>query len=146
MFMALAVASGMLAQMPVGWVADHADRRIVLAAITTLAGGAALLGLWGTEMWVLLSFAVLFGVATFPLYAVGVARANETLLQSERTGASAAMVVYFTAGAVVAPPILAYATAIAGAPAYFVVMALPHLAFAIAAIAALRRREPQSSV
>lgn len=145
MFMALAVASGMLAQMPVGWVADHADRRIVLAAITAVAGGAALLGLLGSEMWVLLSFAALFGGATFPLYAVGVARANETLLQSERTGASAAMVLFFTAGAIVAPPLLAYGTAIAGAPAYFVVMAAPHILFAVAAVGALRRRVPQSS-
>jgi MFS family permease len=145
MFMALAVASGMLAQLPVGWLADHADRRIVLAAITALASAAALLGLLGGEMWVLLSFAALFGAATFPLYAVGVARANETLRQSERTGASAAMVVFFTAGAVVAPPLLAYGTALGGPPAYFVIQALPHLLFAVAAIASLRRREVQSS-
>jgi len=145
MFMALAVASGMLAQMPIGWLADHADRRVVLAAMGFVAGGAALLGLMGSETWVLLMFAALFGASTFPLYAVGVARVNDSLMQNERTAASAAMIVYFTAGAIVAPPLLAYGTAVAGAPAYFAIMAVPHLAFAIAAIAALRGRRIQPS-
>jgi MFS family permease len=145
MFMALAVVSGMLAQMPIGWVADHADRRLVLAAMGAVAGGAALFGLAGAETWVLLTFAMVFGASTFPLYAVGVARANDSLQQNERTAASAAMIVFFTAGAIVAPPLLAYGTAVAGAPAYFVVMAVPHLAFAAAAVAALRKRAVQSS-
>lgn len=145
MFMASAVAAGMLAQMPVGWLADHVDRRFVLAAMGVVAGGAALFGLTGTETSVLLTFAVVFGASTFPLYAVGVARANDSLQQSERTAASAAMVVFFTAGAIMAPPLLAYGTAIAGAPAYFVVMAVPHLAFAVAALGALRRRSVQPS-
>jgi MFS family permease len=144
MFMALAVVSGMLAQMPIGWIADHADRRFVLAAMGVVAGGAALFGLAGSETWVLLTFAMVFGASTFPLYAVGVARANEALQQNERTAASAAMIVYFTAGAIVAPPLLAYGTAVAGAPAYFVVMAVPHLAFSVAAVGALRRRVVQS--
>lgn len=145
MFMALAIVAGMLAQAPVGWAADHADRRLVLAGLAALAAIAALLGLLGEEMWVLLTFAALFGASTFPLYAVGVARANETLAQSERTAASAAMIVFFTAGAFVAPPILAYATATAGAAGYFIITALPHLAFALAAVSALRRRTAQSS-
>lgn len=145
MFMALAVVSGMLAQMPIGWVADHADRRLVLAMMGVIAGTAALFGLTGSDTWVLLTFAVAFGAATFPLYAVGVARTNDSLQQNERTAASAAMIVYFTAGAIVAPPLLAYGTALAGAPAYFIVMALPHLAFATAAAAALRKRVDQSA-
>lgn len=145
LFMALAIVSGMLAQMPIGWLADHADRRFVLAAMAAVAGGAALLGLLGSEMWIMFAFAVLFGGSTFPLYAVGVARTNEALMQSERTAASAAMIVFFTAGAIVAPLLVAYGMALAGAPAYFVVMAVPHVAFALGALAALRRRAVQSS-
>jgi MFS family permease len=145
MFMVLAIASGMAGQIPVGWIADHADRRLVLAGVTTVAGGAALFGLAGGEAWVLLAFAAVFGAATFPLYAVGVARANEMLQQSERTAASAAMIVFFEVGAIVAPLILSLATDAAGAPAYFVVMALPQFAFAVAAVMALRRPAAQSS-
>lgn len=139
MFMALAIIAGMAAQIPIGWIADHADRRLVLACVTAAAGAAALFGLAGTATWVLLAFAVAFGAATFPLYGIGVARTNEVLEQSERTAASAAMIVFFEIGAIAAPLILAFATAKAGAPAYFVVMALPHIAFAIAAAAALMR-------
>jgi MFS family permease len=143
LFMALAIVSGMVAQLPIGWAADHADRRLVLAGMTAAAGAAALLGLAGGATWVLLAFAVAFGAATFPLYGVGVARTNEILHQGERTAASAAMIVFFEVGAIAAPLILAFATAIAGPPAYFVVMALPQLAFACAAVVALRRRAVQ---
>ena len=145
MFMVLAIASGMAAQVPVGWIADHADRRLVLAGVTAVAGGAALFGLAGSQTWVLLTFAAVFGAATFPLYAVGVARANETLLQSERTVASAAMIVFFEVGAIAAPLMLSLASDAAGTPAYFVVMALPQFAFAAAAVLALRRPVVQSS-
>ena len=145
MFMVLAIASGMAAQVPVGWIADHADRRLVLAGVTAVAGGAALFGLAGSQTWVLLTFAAVFGAATFPLYAVGVARANETLLQSERTVASAAMIVFFEVGAIAAPLMLSLASDAAGTPAYFIVMALPQFAFAAAAVLALRRPVAQSS-
>jgi len=138
MFMALAVVAGMAAQVPMGWVADHADRRLVMAAMGVAAFAAAMLGLIGQDVWVLLAFAVLFGAMTFPLYAVGVARVNDRLHQAERTAASAAMIVYFQGCAMLAPPLLSYATEIAGAPGYFVVQGLPHLLFAIACLAALR--------
>ena len=76
-------------------------------------------------------FAVAFGAATFPLYAVGVARVSERLEQSERTAASASMIVYFLLGAIVAPPLLAYAIALFGPHGYFIALALPHAGFAI---------------
>jgi MFS family permease len=144
MFMALVIVSGMVAQIPVGWAADHMDRRLVLAGMTGLAAASALIGLVDGA-WTLFAFAALFGGATFPLYAVGVARANENLRQSERTAASAAMIVYFMIGAIAAPPMLSYATTMAGPAGYFVVQGLPHLAFALAALAALRRRSAQPS-
>jgi hypothetical protein len=48
------------------------------------------------------------------------------------------MIVFFQVGAIVAPPLLAYATAVAGAAGYFAVQALPHLAFAAACLSAMR--------
>ncbi len=143
-FMVLAIVSGMAAQFPIASLADRMDRRLVLAA---MAGAAALATLPGLidGLFALMVFAVAFGAATFPLYAVGVARASERLVQSERTNASAAMIVYFLLGAIVAPPLLAYAIALFGPSAYFVALAVPHLAFAIAASASTRKGPAQSS-
>jgi hypothetical protein len=45
--------------------------------------------------------------------------------QSERTSASALMIIFFDIGAVIAPLALAQATAFGGAIAYFIVQALP---------------------
>lgn len=140
LFMAVAILSGFLAQMPVGWLADHTDRRIVLFGMTAAATLAGVIGFMSEGVATLLVFAALFGASTFPLYAVGVARANESLEQSERTAASAAMIVYFQIGAIVAPILLSFATNAAGAQAYFAVMAAPHLVFAVAAVVALVRR------
>lgn len=142
MFMTLAVVSGVVAQFPVASLADHRDRRLVLAAMAGAAALAAMVGLADGGL-ALMVFAAAFGAATFPLYAVGVARVSERLEQSERTAASASMIVFFLLGAIVAPPLLSYAIALYGPAGYFVVLALPHAGFAIMALA--MTRTPQSS-
>lgn len=146
LFMAVAILSGLLAQMPVGWLADHTDRRIVLFGMAAAATLAGVIGFMSETVAMLLIFAAVFGASTFPLYAVGVARANESLEQSERTAASAAMIVFFQVGAIVAPVLLSFATEAAGAKAYFAVMAAPHLVFAVAAVVAFFRRDQRRIV
>lgn len=129
LFMALAVVSGMLSQLPAGWAADHMDRRIVLAGLSAMAAIFALVPVFEPGRTGLFAFAVLFGASTFPLYAVGVARISDVLGQSERTSASALMIIFFDVGAVLAPLLLAQATAIGGTSAYFIVQALPQALF-----------------
>jgi MFS family permease len=144
LFLALAVVSGMLFQLPAGWAADHMDRRIVLAALSALAAVFALVPVFDMGRTGLFAFAVLFGASTFPLYAVGVARISEVLGQSERTSASALMIIFFDIGAVIAPLALAQATSLGGAIAYFIVMALPQALFSAGVLLSAFRRVPQS--
>jgi MFS family permease len=139
MVMALAVASGMLAQFPAGWLADHMDRGRLLSLLTACATLAAVLPLVSNHASVLFVFAIAYGAATFPLYAVGVARTSEVLDQTERTSAAAMMIVAFNVGAVVAPLALSNATAALGSQAYFLLLSIPQAAFAIAASS---RRKP----
>lgn len=139
LFMTLVVVSGMLAQFPAGWLADHMDRARVLFVLALAASlGAALPLLDGGRMG-LLAFAVVFGAATFPFYAIGVARISEALAQDERTAASAWMVMLFDVGAILAPFALSGATAAWGSSAYFAMIGLPLLAFALAILATRRR-------
>ena len=133
-FMALAVLSGMASQFPAGWLADHWDRRLVLLALSATAMLAALAPLMTTGTPVLFGFAIVFGAATFPLYAVGVARVSEVLAQDERTSASAWMIIVFDIGAVVAPLVLASASAVQGAGGYFLVLTIPQAAYALASL------------
>ena len=120
----------MASQLPAGWLADHLDRRIVLISLTLGAAASALAASLNPDKWMLFTFAVTFGAATFPLYAVGVARVSEGLDQAERTSASALMIVFFDIGAVAAPLLMSYATAHNGAGAYFIALAVPQVLFA----------------
>jgi len=139
LFMALAVLSGMASQLPAGWLADHLDRRLVLLVLSTGAALAALVPLVGAGSTMLFAFAILYGAATFPLYAVGVARVSEVLHQNERTAASAWMIIVFDIGAVIAPLALATSSASLGASGYFLLLALPQAIYALAALASLSR-------
>jgi|JI9StandDraft_1071089.scaffolds.fasta_scaffold154925_1 MFS family permease len=140
LFMALAVLSGMASQLPAGWLADHLDRRLVLLVLSTGAALAALVPLAGEGSTILFAFAILYGAATFPLYAVGVARVSEVLHQNERTAASAWMIIVFDIGAVIAPLALATSSASLGASGYFLLLALPQAIYALATLASLSRR------
>lgn len=144
-FLALAVVSGMLAQMPAGWLADHMDRRFVLIGLTLAATLSALVATLDPSTTMLFTFAVTFGAATFPLYAVGVARVSEVLDQNERTSASALMIVFFDLGAVAAPMLMSFATAQRGPEAYFIAQALPQLLFAVCVLTLGFRRHRASA-
>ena len=134
LFMALVVLSGMAAQMPAGWLADHMDRRVVLLLLTSGATLAALLPFAGEGSANLFAFALLFGAATFPLYAIGVAKVSDVMDQNERTAAAAWMIILFDIGAVMAPLALANGAAAWGPKAYFMLMAIPQALFAMAII------------
>ena len=94
----------------------------------------------GEGSTILFAFAILYGAATFPLYAVGVARVSEVLHQNERTAASAWMIIVFDIGAVIAPLALATSSASLGASGYFLLLALPQAIYALATLASLSRR------
>jgi MFS family permease len=134
LFMALAVVGGMAAQLPVGWMADHMDRSRVLLLLTATAAIAAAIPLLGEGRVALFAAALGYGAATLPLYAIGVARASEVLGQDERTAAAAWMIILFNIGAVASPLALASATAWWGPLAFFVLMALPQVFFALAVL------------
>jgi MFS family permease len=145
LFMALAVAGGMAAQLPVGWMADHMDRSRVLLLLTATAALAAAIPLVGEGRVALFSAAIGYGAATLPLYAIGVARVSEVLGQDERTAAAAWMIILFNIGAVASPLAVANAAAAWGPLAFFVLMAIPQALFALAVIGqVLSRRRTQA--
>ena len=138
--MSLAVASGMLAQFPAGWLADHMDRGRLLLLLTFGATLAALLPLLGTGPAMIYAFAIAFGAVTFPLYAIGVALTSEALGQDERTSAAALMIVAFNIGAVIAPLAIANTIAGLGPYSYFLLLAVPQALFALIGLTQLSSR------
>lgn len=143
MFMALAIASGVLAQFPLGRWADSSNRRLVLAcmgfggALATLAGAMAPPGVE------ILAAIAAFGAMTLPLYAVAVALTNESLAQDERIASSAAMVIFFGVGAVAGPSAITFAMDALGPVGFFVTQGAALTAFALAAARSWSRRRVQ---
>ncbi len=131
-FMSIAVAGGALAQWPVGRVADRCDRRWVMLAA---CGGALLVGLplglmhglpWAAQ----LALAAAFGAASFPLYALSAAHANDHAEPDEFVQTSGGLLLAFGVGAVVGPLVAAWAMA-AAEGGLFLFTAVVHLGLAI---------------
>lgn len=104
-FMSLCILGGGLMQWPMGWLSDHFDRRVVLA-VSSFAGGAMAImvatgGMIKPDL--LLYMAMLFGAATFPIYAVTVSHANDYVNADERVVVSGTLLLTYGVGAIVGP-------------------------------------------
>ena len=104
-FVAAAVASGLIFQWPVGWLADRVSR-VGLIRFNSLLLAAFTLPLWG--WWplpypVLVAFSCLFGIILFTLYPVASAFANDNVDPERRVGLSAIMYMIYGLGACVGP-------------------------------------------
>jgi len=107
LFTASIYVGGIVLQLPIGRMADRFERRLVLAAVTLGAAGAALLALWMSEVSFvgLLAATALLGGLCLPFYTLCLAIANDRLQQSQMVGASATIYLLLGIGAIAGPPI-----------------------------------------
>ncbi len=109
-FVAAAVASGLVFQWPIGWLADRISRvglirfNAILLAIFTLP----LWGWWPLPYPVLIVFSCLFGIILFTLYPVAAAFANDNVEPERRVGLSAIMYMVYGLGAGVGPLLVGF--------------------------------------
>jgi MFS family permease len=142
LFMALPIIGGVTAQFPLGWLADHHERRLVLSGMSVGAALFAAAGVVASGPGLLIAITG-FGAMTFPLYAVAVALTNEVLSQDHRIAASASVVVYFGIGAVAGPSVIALTMDSFGPVGFFLSQSLAEAIFGAAVLLSLiqmRRR------
>lgn len=128
-FLAAAVLGGAAAQLPVGRISDRIDRRIVLTALSLAATAVCALG--AIDLFsgaALFAFAFLFGAASFPLYSIGAAHANDFAPPDFIVELNASLMFLFGVGAIVSPFAAAQIIAFFGPGALFVYVALAHVA------------------
>lgn len=104
-FVAAAVATGLVFQWPVGWLADRMSR-VGLIRFNSLMLAALTLPLWGwwpMPYWLLVVFSCLFGLILFTLYPVASAFANDNVDPERRVGLSAILYMVYGLGACVGP-------------------------------------------
>jgi len=144
LFMALPIIGGVVAQFPLGWLADHSERRLVLAGMSLAAVGFAIAGAFAAPGPALLIAIAGFGAMTLPLYAVAVALTNEVLSADHRIAASASVVVYFGIGAMAGPAATTLTMDALGPAGFFHAQGLAEAIFAAAVLLSLTqlRRQP----
>ncbi|MEO0621651.1 MAG: MFS transporter [Pseudomonadota bacterium] len=143
LFLSAAVIGGMAAQYPVGYIADKIDRRRVLVAIS----GLAILGCAGLIAWMdpavpesLYIGAFVFGATSFPIYSVSAAYANDLAPEDFMVELNAAIIFFFSAGAIVSPYLAAQLIAAYGPAALFAYVAAAHLVLVAFTLYRMTRR------
>lgn len=137
LFTSAAVAGGALAQLPLGRLSDHFDRRVVLLGATLAAALAAaplaVLAEPSIGLTIVLIFA--FGAFVMPLYALSVAHANDRAQAEDFTVIGAGVLMVFGAGSAIGAPLagLAMDTALGSGGLFaFIIGALALLVAGIA--------------
>lgn len=136
--MSIAVFAGALAQMPVGRLSDHTDRRLVLAAA---AFGAALVGMTvfltaPRTGSVIILLSALYGLLAYTLYSVVVAHANDHARHTDFVKISSGLLLLYGIGTMIGPIIAGVLMQWIRPESVFLVTALAHVS--IAGYAALR--------
>ncbi|CAN5790372.1 MFS transporter [soil metagenome] len=136
------VIGNLALQWPIGWMADHLDRRAVLAAcaLSSAALVASVTALdprgYGT-----LGVLVLWGGISFGIYTVGLAVLGQRFKGGDIARANAAFTIVYTLGGLIGRPIVGGAMDMMGRPGLTLTLAFFYaLAGIVALLAFLRRR------
>lgn len=126
MYVAISVAAGVLAQWPIGWIADRIGRVITIRinAVLLLLLALPLVGWIDFSYTWLLVFSAAFGVLQFTLYPLGAAFANDNVDPDRRVGLSAILYMVYGLGACIGPLAVGVMMERLGADFYFIFVAV----------------------
>ena len=144
LFLIVAVVGGILAQYPVGWIADKTDRRNVLVGLSVAAILSCLTVAWlaGPESGpILFAGAFVFGMTSFPIYSVSAAYANDFAPKDFVVELNAALMFFYSVGAIVSPTATATLIAAYGPSAMFLFIAGAHGVLILFALFRMTRRK-----
>lgn len=146
LFLAAYVLGGGIAQIPVGWLADKFDRRVVLiwlsvASILACAATVASAEAGATAIFLAAAF---FGMTTFPIYSISAAHAHDFTDPSEAVELSAALMFLYAVGAIASPLIASLLIDLRGPAAMFVFISVAHIMLVVFGLVRMRARPAPS--
>ncbi len=141
-FLAAFVAGGALAQYPTGWLADKYDRRWVLIwmSVASIVAAAITVSFTGQGVVAAMLTSALFGFASFPIYSVASAHANDFASQEQRVELSAALMFFYAIGAIASPLIASSLIDSFGPASLFLLMSVAHALLVIFGVLRMRAR------
>jgi MFS family permease len=130
LFASLPVLAGTLSQMPVGFLSDRLDRRLVLVGVAAvaLALDLAFILLAPQDLWINIALASLFGAAIYAMYPVIIAHANDHAADGTFIQTSGGLLMIYGFGAIVGPVAAGAAMTWQGGAGLFMTTAGAHLA------------------
>ncbi|MCO5147571.1 MAG: MFS transporter [Aquamicrobium sp.] len=146
-FVSVSIIGGALIQYPLGYASDRHDRRTVLLITTTLALAAAVaLSLFaGSGRLVNFALVFVFGSFAMPLYSLSAAHANDRAGKNEYVMINAALMLFYSLGAIVGPFAAASVMQWFGPQALFQFSAAVYVVFIALIVWRMRVRAPASA-
>lgn len=140
MWLSAFVIGNLALQWPIGWAADHFDRRGVLACCGLLSAVmAALLPLLDLRGSGILGVLLLWGGISFGIYTVGLALLGQRFKGGDIARANAAFTILYTIGGLVGRPVAGKAMDLVGTDGFGPSVAVFYLIAGLGALLALRR-------
>ncbi|HKL04796.1 MAG TPA: MFS transporter [Roseovarius sp.] len=103
-FVAAIFVGAMTLQLPIGWLSDRMDRRILILGVAAMGALSTGVGIFlGVDFKTLLVLGFVMGGAASPLYSLLIAYTNDFLEVEDMAAASGALVFVYGLGAIVGP-------------------------------------------
>lgn len=116
---------GVLLQLPIGWISDRMDRRVLVLVVAAAGGVAGLIGtVFSGNFAVTLMAGFLIGGLTNPLYSLLLAYTNDYLERDQMASASGGMLFINGLGAIFGPLLVGPVMEAIGPRGYFLFMGL----------------------
>ncbi|MBU2935257.1 MULTISPECIES: MFS transporter [Pacificibacter] len=136
-FLASIFIGALVFQLPIGWISDRLDRRLVILGAAGVGGVACLAGsVMGTQLYIAIGVAILAGGMASPLYSLLIAHTNDYLDPDDMAGSSGGLIFINGVGAVGGPMIAGWLMSTVGPSGYWLLQAI--LMLSIAGYAAWR--------
>ena len=135
------VLGNVILQWPIGWMADHYDRRAVLAGCTLASAVlVGLLPLVPAQSPAVIGVVLLWGGISFAIYPVGLALLGRRFRGGDIARANTAFSMLYILGGMIGRPLVGAAMDAIGEPGLGWTLAVFYFAATVAALLALRRR------
>jgi len=142
LMMSLTLFAGALAQWPAGRLSDRIDRRYVLVGLAVLASLAGLLlfAFSPDDIILLFSIIAVYGAASYTLYSIIVAHANDFASQEDFVRISGGLLLLYGVGTIIGPMIGGLAMDMFGPHALFAVTVFAHVMLSVYALVRIHVR------
>ena len=124
---------GLLAQIPIGRLADIFDRRWVLIILSLSAATVSIiLSLTASkDVFDIYIFSFLFGFVTFPIFSVAAAHANDFAEQDKYVDIAASLIFIYGLGSIISPLLTSGMIDLFGPASLFIFLSLVHICLSL---------------